>query len=697
MKGFEAIEIDEFDLKSLSNIVHIFETKEGVFIRTFDFIYKVVPKVVLYEIIENQDDLTVVTIDNKKAKPIYDVDWQAYYEIKKALVAVGIYDADLQGYKKIIRTLGPKNFALNAKCLFFDIEVDYSLDTINTPDPIIVIAAISLDRTFKKTWSLDLYFEKGKIVDDEVIQSEKKMLEEVLDTLAASYANTAYNVFGYDLPYLANRYRKLHGHDHWSVIRDWKDRPKILTSPTFDFKDLIKKMAGGIKKYIKDDAKKAFPKNYRLNEIAKYVLDDTKIEIDLQNAPLEKIIEYCEYDVELMIKLEERLNAVYGHYIMHYITGLNLDDIWDANIVDAMLTKFYKDVPFPPKKYNKKQEYQGAIVFDPIPGIYTDVKVLDFSSMYVNIIIENDLSPVRYKGKGILKPLLIWLVDNRKKYQEKSKKYPEKKLLYETLALKLKTIGNTAYGAPASHTFRLYNPKYSSIVTSKGREAMQTLKKICESLGLQVIYGDTDSGFVRCSEEHISLINEQLKLSLGERMQIKIDKDFDLFIIGKKKKMYTGIDSDGKFIQAGWLKGNTPLVVRKAAVSFVKKLAECKPITTKEIRKVYNECVDMIKQTQDVEAFSIASDISKDLDEYTVDSMHVRAQKNGNKKVGFKKYGKHNPAPYVITIYNKPHDVMPYDLVEINDVHIEDYVNRFNKLLSILMYVPTNMSLEEFF
>ena len=50
----------------------------------------------------------------------------------------------------------------------------------------------------------------------------------------------------------------------------------------------------------------------------------------------------------------------------------------------------------PNREEREYEPYKGAIVLEPKPGLYSDVLVLDFSSMYPNIMMKYNLSPDTY-------------------------------------------------------------------------------------------------------------------------------------------------------------------------------------------------------------------------------------------------------------------------------------------------------------
>ena len=61
----------------------------------------------------------------------------------------------------------------------------------------------------------------------------------------------------------------------------------------------------------------------------------------------------------------------------------------------------YKEKRVFPVTYNKpvKENFEGAFVFEPIPGVYKNVLTLDYASLYPTTIRQFNISPDTFKGK----------------------------------------------------------------------------------------------------------------------------------------------------------------------------------------------------------------------------------------------------------------------------------------------------------
>ncbi|WP_256096802.1 DNA polymerase II [Pseudoalteromonas luteoviolacea] len=167
----------------------------------------------------------------------------------------------------------------------------------------------------------------------------------------------------------------------------------------------------------------------------------------------------------------------------------------------------------------------GGYVMDSKPGLYKNVLVLDFKSLYPSIIrsfcidpmglIEGEHAPVTAipgfnKGKFSrelhhLPKLVAQLADERQLAKQQGE---------QMLQQAIKIIMNSLYGVLGSKGCRFYDPRLSSSITMRGHEIMQTTRRWIEEMGYEVIYGDTDSTFVQVGEHFSASECKQLGVAL---------------------------------------------------------------------------------------------------------------------------------------------------------------------------------------
>ena len=146
----------------------------------------------------------------------------------------------------------------------------------------------------------------------------------------------------------------------------------------------------------------------------------------------------------------------------------------------------------------------GGYVMDSKPGLYENVLVFDFKSLYPSIIrsflidplglaLDDDDPVTGFHGAGFSRdnPILpeligeLWAARDIAKQQQNA-----------PLSQAIKIIMNSFYGVLGTSGCRFHNHKLASSITRRGHEIIQETRDYIEAQGFSVIYGDTDSVFV---------------------------------------------------------------------------------------------------------------------------------------------------------------------------------------------------------
>lgn len=158
----------------------------------------------------------------------------------------------------------------------------------------------------------------------------------------------------------------------------------------------------------------------------------------------------------------------------------------------------------------------GGYVMDSRPGLYRQVLVLDFKSLYPSIIRtfridpyglaeglrenvdETDLVPgFNHAIFSVSRTLLPNLIETLWQARDEAKQAGN-----GALSQAIKIIMNSFYGVLGSNVCRFYDQRLSSSITLRGHEILtKTRDVIEEQFGYKVIYGDTDSVFVWLGDE----------------------------------------------------------------------------------------------------------------------------------------------------------------------------------------------------
>jgi DNA polymerase-2 len=147
----------------------------------------------------------------------------------------------------------------------------------------------------------------------------------------------------------------------------------------------------------------------------------------------------------------------------------------------------------------------GGHVLEPKPGLYENVLVFDFRSLYPSLIMTFNIDPLglvapsekRVQGpegpsfamdQSILPSIISGLLEARA--QAKKDKNP-----YLSQAIKI--LMNSFYGVLGAQGCRFFSADLASTITKTGQYILkETIRHIEETTGFPVIYGDTDSLFV---------------------------------------------------------------------------------------------------------------------------------------------------------------------------------------------------------
>jgi len=266
----------------------------------------------------------------------------------------------------------------------------------------------------------------------------------------------------------------------------------------------------------------------------------------------------------------------------------------------------------------KGKKYKGAIVVKPKPGVHFNVSVLDFSSLYPSIIkvynlgyqtircaheeCKDNVVPetdhwICRKNRALESLLIGSMRDLRVKwYKPKSKDASVSRELrewYDVIQQALKVILNASYGVFGAETFDLYCPPVAESVAAMGRHAILETVKKAQELGINVVYGDTDSVFLRApTPEQVAELIAWSEKTLG--MDLEVDKVYRYSVLSKKKN-YIGIFPDGTVDIKGLTgkKKHIPTFLKEAFSEMIEKLGKVK--TPSDFERAKREIQDIVK------------------------------------------------------------------------------------------------------
>ncbi|MHA2035864.1 MAG: DNA polymerase domain-containing protein [Promethearchaeota archaeon] len=206
---------------------------------------------------------------------------------------------------------------------------------------------------------------------------------------------------------------------------------------------------------------------------------------------------------------------------------------------------------------------------------------------------------------------------------------------YQTIQQALKVFINGSYGVFGSQNFPLFCLPVAESTTGIGQYSIKETIKKAETLGIKVLYGDTDSVFLlNPSQQQMGEITMWSKKELD--LDLEEEKTYQFLALSERKKNYIGIYKNSKYTDIKGLvakKKNTPEFIKKAFSEMIEIL---KTITNnEEFVKAKDEIIEIVRDnlkkigktnTFALEDYAINIGLQKDLKNYTKTiPQHVRA------------------------------------------------------------------------
>jgi DNA polymerase I len=487
----------------------------------------------------------------------------------------------------------------------------------------------------------------------------------------------------------------------------------------------------------------AFNNRYRdvtLDDVGKALIGMEKIRLEKSIGELTytELAEYCFRDAEITFKLISFDDELVMKLILVLarISSMPMEDVsrqgvsrWIRNFMHRehrrrnMLIPNAEDIiamkgKTATKAIIKGKKYKGAIVVEPTPGVHFNVAIMDFPSLYPSIIkvwnlgyqsilcqhpeCRSNLVPdtphwVCTKKRALESLLIGSLRDLRVQwYKTRSKDKTlsdESRGWYSIIQGALKVILNASYGVFGADSFDLYCPPVAEATAAIARHSLTQILKRAEELNIQVLYGDTDSIFLKNPlkkqiEDLAHWTEHELKMSLD------VDKVYRYAVFSSRKKNYLGVLEDGSVDVKGLTgkKRHIPVFIKKAFDRMKERLAMVKTPadfekTKKDICEIVRDCYIRLKRREWDNLGELAFNVvlGEELEHYTKTTpQHVKAAKI------LKESGVELRAGDLISfvkVTKEPH-VKPVELATNSEVDVDKYVayvqSTFDQVLDAL-------------
>jgi DNA polymerase-2 len=257
---------------------------------------------------------------------------------------------------------------------------------------------------------------------------------------------------------------------------------------------------------------------------------------------------YNLHDARLVLEILERTGLVDLTVRRSLLTGMQLDRV-GAQIaaVDSLYLAELRDrrhvAPSVHVEDADGAVIVGGLVLDSVPGLYRNILVFDFKSLYPSLIRTFNLDPLTYvpparetpgtplvrtpsgaafraNEPGILPELVARLWEERARARKRGDVVG---------AQATKILMNSLFGVLGASASRLFSPAVANAITTAGQHVIRLAAAAVEAAGHRVIYGDTDSLFVDAGEPdpgRAATRAETLREAIGAHVAERLRAEF---------------------------------------------------------------------------------------------------------------------------------------------------------------------------
>ncbi len=593
-----------------------------------------------------------------------------------------------------------------------------------------------------------------ELVDDadiEIFDSETPLILETFRMISSYPVVLTFNGDNFDFRYLYRRAQKLGIPKELIPIR-------IKVVSKGGKQDYQAKLVAGLhidlyrffnNKAIQSYAFEGKYKEVTLDAVSQALLGYGKVALDEEISKLDFAVltKYNLRDAELTLGLTTFSRELVWKLILLLmrISKLGLEDVTRTTVSVWIKNLFYwehrrRGVLIPRrediktlkgKKFTeatiKGKKYAGAIVIDPPQGVFFNVAVLDYASLYPSIIMRWNLSyetidppegmcknvkeivdekgnvihKVCFDRPGITAQIVGLLRDFRVKIYKKKAK--DKSLAedlrnwYDVVQRAMKVYINASYGVFGAESFPLYAPSVAESVTALGRRVITLSLKRADELGLRVLYGDTDSLFIWNPDMNaLEELRKWVEKEFG--LELEVDKTYK-FVAFALKKNYIGVHPDGNVDIKGMVgkKRNTPDFIKKLFIDIVKDISSIEnpedafTVIEKIREKLFDAYVRLRYRLLTLDEVAFRVGLTKPLSEYKRNTpQHVKAA------LQLQRYGIQIMPGDVITFVKvrSKDGVKPIQLAKIMEIDPQKYLEAMKSALEQL-FTPFSISWEE--
>ena len=568
------------------------------------------------------------------------------------------------------------------KILALDIET-YSPERIEInpeKNPILMIAFYGIDekdKEFRKVLTWKKF--RHKLDYLETVSDEVELLQRFRQIILDYQPDilTGYFSDGFDLPYLHLRAEK------YKIKLDLGlDYSELETGSKSDFREGKSRITGILHldnlKFIRNIfGKNLKTESYSLDAVSEELLGHRKHQVKISELAHtwdhlpDKLEDYCEYnlhDAHLALQLCQKLLPDMIEFTK--IIGIPTFDLirmsFSKLVENYILKSAMEHNVLAPNRPGKNeidlrmdQTYEGGFVYEPTPGLYSDLAVFDFRSLYPTIITAHNIGPeslncsccelekrnnvpgetnywfcARKKSflSKLLERLILIRVDLKRTLKEAKANGEDTKML-ESRSYAIKTLANSFYGYTGFFGARWYCLECAKATTAYARDYIKKTIEKAQQKGFEVVYADTDSCFLLLKDKHLDPALEfmnEVNFDLPGHMELEFEGYYPkgIFVAAKgsekgAKKRYALISENGKIKITGFeiVRRNSSPLAKEVQMEVLKLIL----IDKKEEALFYlkGKIKELLAGQIAKEKLVIKTQITRELSSYTSIGPHV--------------------------------------------------------------------------
>jgi len=236
-----------------------------------------------------------------------------------------------------------------------------------------------------------------------------------------------------------------------------------------------------------------------------------EIERMLREDP-EALVAYNREDARLVLEILEREGLLELAVERSLLSGLQLDRVgasiasFDRLYLPELRRRGLVAPSVSPER--KSVPVSGGAVLDSVPGLFRDVAVFDWKSLYPSLIRTFNLDPLAHarpgenaivapngarfsRSEAILPGIIERLLASREAARRRGDRHADQAL---------KIMMNALFGVLGAASCRFFDPAIANAITGFGQQTLAWTRDAFEQAGVRVLYGDTDSVFVQLPE-----------------------------------------------------------------------------------------------------------------------------------------------------------------------------------------------------